>query len=158
MFWAHLVTARWFGARQGAPTIEAERAQIMRRNKWKIRKSKRAAESAQLPPERKSKGRVCLVLAASVMQANSASARENSVALDADLGPAGIDNRRAPRVSHQIKDFNRQLVDSNQFTKGFGGTGAQSVKIGAIKWKWLDDEGKERKFIVPSPAAHLMAK
>jgi hypothetical protein len=83
------------------------------------------------------------------MQANSANACQNSVAFDTNSGPVGMDDRCAACTSHQIEDFEGHLVDSNRSIKGFGGTRTTNVKIGALKWKWLDDEGKEHKFLIP---------
>jgi hypothetical protein len=119
------------------------------RNKRKIRKSKRVAEIMQLPPERKSKGRAYLVYCALAMQANSANAYQNSIAFDTDSGPVGIDNRCTACISDRIEDFEGHLSDSNRSIKGFGGTRTTNVKMGTIKWKWLDDEGKEHKFLIP---------
>jgi hypothetical protein len=134
--WAHLMTA-WFGGRWDALMIKTERMQITCRTEGKIRKSKLAAEIMQLPPEPKKKGRVCLVFAASAMRANGTDACKNSIAFDADSDPVGIDNGHAASVSHRIEDFEGQLVDSNRST------------MGAIKWKWSDNDGEAHKFIAP---------
>jgi hypothetical protein len=52
-------------------------------------------------------------------------------------------------MSHRIEDFEGHLSDSNRSLKGFGGTRTTNVKMGAIKWRWLDDEGEEHKFLIP---------
>jgi hypothetical protein len=52
-------------------------------------------------------------------------------------------------IYHWIEDFEGQLLNSNQFIKGFGGTKTKTVKMGTILWKCLDDEGKEHKFFIP---------
>ena len=148
MVWAHLMIA-WFGGKWDYITTKIERMQITCRNQRKIRRSQRVAKIMQLPPERKNKGRVYLAFAALAMQARSANAYENSMAFDTDSGPIGIDNRCTACISHRIEDFEGQLYDSNRVIKGFGGTRTQNVKMGTIKWKWLDDEGKEHKFIIP---------
>jgi hypothetical protein len=132
--WAHLMIA-WFGATWDTLSTKVDSMQIACRNKRKIRKSKRVAEIMQLPPERKSKGRACLVHCALNMQANSANAHQNSIAFHTDSGPVGIDNRCAACTSHQIEDFEGHLSDSNRSIKGFGGTRTTNVKMGTIKWK-----------------------
>lgn len=146
--WTHLMIA-WFGGKWDAITTKIEHMQITCRNKRRIRKSKRVATVMQLPPECKNKGRVYLVFAALAMQARSANAYENSIAFDTDSGPVGIDNRCTACISHRIEDFEGQLVDSNRSIKGFGGTRTKNIKMGTIKWKWLDDEGQEHKFLIP---------
>ena len=37
--------------------------------------------------------------------------------------------------------FIGELVDRNRTIKGFGGTRTTNIKMGTIKWSWLDDEG-----------------
>ena len=148
MKWTHLTTA-WFGGKWNTLFTKLEHIQVTCRHKRKIRKCKRVATVMQLPPENKQKGRAFLVLAALAMQTKSASAYENSIAFDTDSGPIGIDNRCTACISHRIEDFEGQLVDSNRSIKGFGGTRTKNVKMGTIKWKWLDDAGMEYKFRIP---------
>lgn len=127
MNWAHLMTA-WFRIKWEVMTSKIESMRTTCRNQRKIRKSKRVAAVMQLPPERKSKGRVYLAFAALAMQANTAGAYENNIAFDTDSGPVGIDNRCTACISNRIEDFEGQLVDSNRSIKGFGGTRTPNVK------------------------------
>ena len=136
-----------------------ETININGRNKKTIQKCRCIATNMQdvpvrMPPERRPSRRTrrhnILAFAALAMQVKSARAYENSMAFDTDSGPIGIDNRSSGCMSHRIEDFEGQLTDSNRFIKGFGGSRTTSVKIGTIRWKWLDDEGAEHKFLIPN--------
>jgi hypothetical protein len=148
MIWAYLMIA-WFEGQWDTLANKIEGMQLTCRNKRKIRKSKRVAAIMQLPPENKYKGRIFVAFAALAMQAQGARAYENSLAFDTDSGPIGIDNRCTACISHRIEDFEGQLIDSNRFIKGFGGARTTNVKMGTIRWKWLDDKGQEHKFLIP---------
>ena len=47
-----------------------------------------------------------------------------------------------------MDDFICPLVECNITIKGFGDTSTVGVKIGTIKWEWLDKNGKRHKFLI----------
>ena len=69
---------------------------------------------------------------------------------DTDSATVGIDNRASGCFSHVSTDFVGPLRDSNRIVKGFGGTRTSSVKIGTLKWTWLDDQGKSWTHYIPN--------
>ena len=79
------------------------------------------------------------VMSALAMQATNSG--ERVAIFDTDSAPIGIDNRCTGCISHVAKDFVGQLEESNRSIKGFGGSRTMGVKIGTLKWKWLDDNG-----------------
>jgi hypothetical protein len=84
------------------------------------------------------------------MQANGSSNHaETMVLFDTDAVPIGVDNRCTGCISNRIEDFEGPLVESHRAIKGFGGSRTTGIKIGTISWKWLDDDGKEFKFLIP---------
>ena len=97
----------------------------------------------------KSKRYGLLAIAAIAMQAKGSHIHENRIHFDTDSEPIGIDNRCTGCISHKIEDFDGPLIESNRAIKGFGGSRTANVKIGTITWKWLDDEGKTHKFVIP---------
>jgi ribosomal protein L40E len=75
--------------------------------------------------------------------------KETKVHFDTNSEPIRVKNQCTGCISHQIEDFDRPLVDSNRAIKGFGGSKTTNVKIGTINWKWLDNEGKSHKSVIP---------
>ena len=69
---------------------------------------------------------------------------------DTDSATIGIDNRASGCFSHVSTDFVGPLRDSNRIVKGFGGSRTSSVKIGTLKWTWLDDQGKSWTHYIPN--------
>ena len=69
---------------------------------------------------------------------------------DTDSSTIGIDNRASGCFSHISTDFVGPLQDSNKIVKGFGGTKTSAVKIGTLKWTWLDDTGKTWTHYIPN--------
>ena len=69
---------------------------------------------------------------------------------DTDSSTIGIDNRASGCFSHVSTDFVGPLRDSNRIVKGFGGSRTSSVKIGTLKWTWLDDTGKSWTHYIPN--------
>ena len=70
--------------------------------------------------------------------------------IDTDSCTIGIDNRASGCFSHVATDFVGPLRDSNRVVKGFGGSHTSSVKIGTLKWTWLDDDGKSWTHYIPN--------
>ena len=68
---------------------------------------------------------------------------------DTDSHPLGIDNRCTACISHDVKDFIGPLTDTDKSIKGFGGTTQGQVKIGTLKWRMEDDNGKIHIFKIP---------
>jgi hypothetical protein len=81
------------------------------------------------------------------MQAKENLINENRTVFDTDSGKIGVDNRCSGCISHQVDDFIGPIHDSQRSIKGFGGTRTTRVKIGTLRWKWADDEGKVHQFI-----------
>ena len=72
------------------------------------------------------------------------------IPFDTDSSHIGIDNRASGCFSHVSTDFVGPLRDSNRIEKGFGGSKTSSVKIGTLKWTWLDDQGKSWTHYIPN--------
>ena len=83
------------------------------------------------------------------MQAQSTS-HANSIRFDTDSAPMGIDNRCSGCISHVAEDFIGGLNDSNKTIKGFWGTRTSNIKIGTLRWIWLDEMGQRHKFLIPN--------
>ena len=91
------------------------------------------------------------ILTYSVMAMEAkANMKTNSVRFDTDSVPVGIDNWCTGCISHVAEDFVGQLRDSDKSIKGFGGSRTSQIKIGTLSWKWMDNEGKESKFLIPN--------
>ena len=91
------------------------------------------------------------ILTYSVMAIEAkANMKTNSVRFDTDSAPVGIDNQCTGCISHVAEDFVGQLRDSDKSIKGFGGSRTSQIKIGTLSWKWMDNEGKESKFLIPN--------
>ena len=69
---------------------------------------------------------------------------------DRDSHMIGIDNRASGCFSHVSTDFVGPLRDSNKIVKGFGGSTTSAIKVGTLKWTWLDDTGKEWTHYIPN--------
>ena len=82
---------------------------------------------------------------------------------DTDSNTIGIDNRASGCFSHVSTDFIGPLRDSNRIVKGFGGSKTSAVKIGTLKWTWLDDQGRSwthnipNSFYCPSGGVRLLS-
>ena len=76
--------------------------------------------------------------------------RHNVTHFDTDAAMVGIDNRASGCFSHKASDFIGELRDCNRVVKGFGGSSTSNVKIGTLKWSWLDDSGKEHTHHIPN--------
>ena len=90
-----------------------------------------------------------LAFSATAMRAESG-IRSNTTTFDTDSAAIGIDNRCSACISHIAEDFIGNLADSNRTIKGFAGTKTTGIKIGTIKWSWLDDDGIEHTFNIPN--------
>lgn len=62
----------------------------------------------------------------------------------------GIDNRCSTTISHRIHDFVGHLNHSNKKIYGYGGINTGTLKVGTIKWEWLDDKGIQHSFNIPN--------
>ena len=76
--------------------------------------------------------------------------KDNSIRIDTDSAPIGIDNRCSLCISNVAEDFVGDLTDTNRKIKGFGGILSQKIKVGTILWRWDDDQGREHKFTIPN--------
>ena len=68
---------------------------------------------------------------------------------DTDSSSIGIDNRCSGCISHRVEDFEGPLMDTNKTIRGFGGSRLSNIKMGTIRWKWLDDTGIVHQFRIP---------
>ncbi len=100
-------------------------------------------------PKRNYRMAAMLCFAAVAMQANGSNTQERRAIFDTDSEPIGVDNRCTGCISHWMEDFVGPLVDSKRSIKGFGGSKTLNVKIGTLAWKWLDNKGKQHKFLIP---------
>ena len=62
--------------------------------------------------------------------------------------PIGVESRCSGYISNIMDGFICPLVECNITIKGFGDTSTVGVKIGTIKWEWLDKNGKRHKFLI----------
>ena len=84
------------------------------------------------------------------MAAGRGSLYDNSCVFDSDTRAVGIDNRASGCISDDSDDFVGPLRECNRAIKGFGGTRTLGVKIGTLKWQWLDDDGMMHTFHIPN--------
>ena len=61
-----------------------------------------------------------------------------------------MDNIRSGCISHKVEDFVGPLKDCHRVIKVFGDTNTTNVKIGTIKWSWLDNTGSAHEIIIPN--------
>jgi hypothetical protein len=71
------------------------------------------------------------------------------VTFDTDSVPIGVDNRCTGCNSNRIEDFEGPMVESNRAIKGFGGSRTTGIMIGTLAWRWMDNAGREHKFLIP---------
>ncbi len=69
---------------------------------------------------------------------------------DTDSKPIGIDNRCTACISHDATDFVGDILPSNRWIKGFGGSKTTNVRTGTLRWSLEDDEGKIHSFLFPN--------
>ena len=84
------------------------------------------------------------------MQADAKKDTERRVRFDTDSEWVGVDNRCSGCISHVRSDFVGNLNDCNRVIKGFGGSRTTNVKVGTIRWKWEDDQGRPHSFDIPN--------
>ena len=75
------------------------------------------------------------------MVLSATTAAQNHASFYTDSAPVGVDSRCSGCISHKVTDLIGDLVDCNRTIKGFGDTRTTNIKMGTIKWSWLDDEG-----------------
>lgn len=109
-------------------------------------KNKRARKLLRFPTKGMNWNSVAI--SATAMRAET-KIRSNVVTFDSDSAPIGVDNRCSACISHIPEDFVGDLVDSERTIKGFGGTRTTGVKVGTLRWSWLDDQGIEHTFHIP---------
>ena len=68
---------------------------------------------------------------------------------DTDSARIGIDNRCSGCISHRVEDFEGPLTDTDKTIRGFGGSRISNIKMGTIRWRWLDDSGAVHQFRIP---------
>ena len=87
----------------------------------------------------------------SALAMNAATTTHSNITnFDTDAVPVGIDNRCSACISHVPEDFIGTLEDTNRCIKGFGGSRTTGIKIGTLRWTWLDDAGLEHTFKIPN--------
>ena len=73
------------------------------------------------------------------------------IPFDTDSSALGIDNRASGYLSHTSTDFvGPFLRNSNRIVKGFGRLKTLSIKIGTLKWIWLDNKGQSWTHYIPN--------
>lgn len=81
---------------------------------------------------------------------------------DTDSETIGIDNRCSACISDKQYHF-EDLRPSGHIIRGFGNSKTVDVMTGTLRWKWLDDDGREHtiripnSFYVPSGKMRLMS-
>lgn len=92
----------------------------------------------------------CAALAMQAGAPRTAHRYQNVAIFDTDSKGVGIDNRCSACISDDIDDFEGAVHETDRVIKGFGGTRTTGVKVGTLKWKWHDDEGKLHTFRIPN--------
>ena len=69
--------------------------------------------------------------------------------MDTDSQSIGIDNRASACISHVAADFIGPLNDTNTKIIGYNGTKTGNLKIGTLRWKWSDDQGRDHIHTIP---------
>ena len=72
------------------------------------------------------------------------------IRLDTNSETIGVDNRATACISHKIDDFIGDLQETNRVIKGYMGVTTSNIKMGTIKWKWSDDQGRDHVHIIPN--------
>ena len=85
-----------------------------------------------------------------VMVLSATTAAQNHAPFDTYSAPVGVDNKCLGCISHKVTDYIGELVDCNITIKGFGGTRTMNIKMGTIKWSWLDDEFMVTTHLIPN--------
>ena len=84
------------------------------------------------------------------MEVGASNKQVYNMNFDSNSAKVGIDNRCSACMSHIIEDFEGPLTEYNRPIKGFGGTKTYNVKRGTIVWRWMDDQGRISKFVIPN--------
>jgi hypothetical protein len=121
------------------------------RDRSRISRTRHSARHIHSSRRKRSLAVGMMAFAAVAMQANGMQSQyqETMVTFDTDSVPIGIDNRCTGCISNRIEDFEGPWVESNRAIKGFGGSRTTGIMIGTLAWKWMDDEGREHKFLIP---------
>ena len=134
----------WYPWVQGLGETAVEWERHRKHTRWKCSDNQPAKEGYQYP-----QSRTHLVHHAVAMQASKGK-HSIETCFDTDSASIGLDNRASACISHQSADFVGPLRESNRVIKSFGGGKTKSPMIGTLKWKWLDDDGKEHVAIIPN--------
>jgi hypothetical protein len=92
---------------------------------------------------------IMLLMAVSMVAKSTVATYDNESQFDTDSEAVGIDNRASSCISHEVSDFVGPLQDTTLSIHTFGGRRVANFKVGTIKWKVLDDEGKRHTFRIP---------
>ena len=92
--------------------------------------------------------RLCAFTAVLAMASADSVGPSISIRLDTDSRPLRVDNCASKSISNCTDDFVGPLVDVNRKIKGIGGL-ADGLKMGTIKWKIEDDDGKVHDILLP---------
>ena len=68
---------------------------------------------------------------------------------DTDSSNIGVDNRCSGCISHRIDDFEGTMTETTKSIRGFAGSRVHNVKMGTIRWRWMDDTGVTHTFRIP---------
>ena len=85
-----------------------------------------------------------------VVVLSATTAAHNYESFETDSSLVGFDIRCLECISHKVTDFVGELVECHRTIKGFGGTRTTNIKMGTIKWSWLDDEGMVTTHRIPN--------
>jgi hypothetical protein len=113
-------------------------------------KSKRQQLTTTLKRHRSRSRVATLAMSVRAMQADAKKDTERRVRFDLDSKWVGVDKRCSGCISHVRSDFVGILNDCNRVIKGFGGSRTTNVKVGTIRWKWEDDQGRQHSFDIPN--------
>ncbi|KAI2502103.1 hypothetical protein MHU86_12333 [Fragilaria crotonensis] len=112
--------------------------------------NKRQRLTAALKRHRSRSRVMALAMSVLAMQADVKTDTERRVRFDTDSEWVGVDNRCSGCISHVRSDFIGNLKRCNRVIKGFGGSRTTNVKMGTIRWKWEDDQGRPHSFDIPN--------
>jgi hypothetical protein len=73
-----------------------------------------------------------------------------SITFDTDSAHPGVDNRCTACISYCLDDFIAPPTSSKKYIVGFGGNTTRDLKIGTLKWTWLDYYDKSHAHLIPN--------
>ena len=78
------------------------------------------------------------------------SGSERERIFDTNSFSIGMNNICSRCISHKVEYSVGPLKECSRFVKVFGGKNNMNIKIGTIKWSWLDSTGSDHDIRIPN--------